>query len=63
MEYNQIDGKLKEKIVKIVNKDQYGLNPESLYNNIKNSTGTEEKLATLYDIPVEIVKEIKSLQK
>jgi len=43
----------------IETEDPYGLKPETLYNNIKNSIGTSEYLATIFGVPVDLVVKIK----
>ena len=48
---------LKNKINFLIKDNQ---NPESLYRNIKKLTGTDEKLAELFNVPIEVVREIRS---
>lgn len=59
--YNEINNEIKDELTLICEEDQYGLNPETLYKNISNSTGTNEKLAELYDVSISLVKKIKSI--
>ena len=51
---------LKE-LKKAIGKDT--LNPETLYNNIKNSTGTDKKLAEIFDVSVDLVQRIKEISE
>ena len=51
---------LKDKIKAITDKDPFELSPETLYKNILNSTGPDEVLAKIFEVSVELVKEIKS---
>ena len=48
---------LRNKINYLIKDNQ---NPENLYKNIKNSTGPDEKLAELFNVPLEVVREIRS---
>lgn len=50
---------LKKKLEELIKDDPYGLRAETLYRNIMSSTGTDEKLSEIFNVPVEIVKEIK----
>ncbi|MEA3485335.1 MAG: hypothetical protein U9R03_01360 [Candidatus Aerophobetes bacterium] len=54
---------LKAKLTTIVKDDPYGLREETLYKNILYSTGTDEKLSELFNVPIEIIREIKSHKK
>jgi hypothetical protein len=43
----------------IETEDPYGLKPETLYENIKNSIGTPESLAEIFGVPIDLVVKIK----
>ena len=55
------DERVKEWLEEIVIEDEYGLKPESLYNNILNSTGDEKKLSEIFSVPVGLIRAIKEL--
>ncbi len=59
MEFENISNKLKIKLLAITSKDKYGLKPMTLYRNILHSTGNHETLAKVFNVPVEIVEEVK----
>jgi len=64
IDYENISQDLKNELQKIADTDEFGtLNPATIYNGIRNSTGTNEKLAEFYDVPVELVEKIKELNK
>jgi len=58
-EFKDRNENLKNKIIELVKDDPYGLNPETLYNNIYNSTGKDESLAEIFNVPLEVLKEIR----
>lgn len=62
MEYEDIDKKLQIKLIEITSKDPYTLSPKTLFYNILNSTGSHKVLARIFDVPVEIIKEIKKFK-
>jgi len=43
----------------IETEDPYGLKPETIYENIKNSAGTYENIANIFGVPVDLVVKIK----
>jgi len=61
--YSKTPQQLQEKIRKISELDKFELNPKTLYQNIYNSTGTYSKLAEIFEVPIELVQEIKELSK
>ncbi len=64
IEYEYIAADLQEQIQEIADTDEFGtLDAKTLYNGIRNSTGTIENLAALYEVPVDLVIEIKDLNK
>lgn len=63
MEFENISNELKIKLIEITSRDPYSLKPMTLYKNILASTGSYETLARIFDVPVEIVKEIKESSK
>ena len=58
-DYEEIDESLKERLEDLVAEDEYGLQANSLYNNILHSSGTDEKLSELFAVPVGLVQAIK----
>lgn len=60
--YENIDQELKDKLIDICSKDPYSLAPQTLYRNILNSTGNYETLASIFAVPLDIIKEIKDQQ-
>lgn len=59
MEFEDLSNKLKIELLQICSQDTYNLKPKSLYNNIKNSTGSYETLAKIFDVPLWVVQKIK----
>ncbi len=59
MDFENISNELKIKLIEITSKDPYSLKPMTLYRNILNSTWSYETLAQIFDVPIEIVKDIK----
>jgi len=63
-EYKDIPKDLQDRLIAVAETDEFGtLNPETVYNGIRNSTGTNEKLSELYDVDVKLVQDIKELNK
>jgi len=63
-EYKDIPKDLQDRLIAVAETDEFGtLDPETVYNGIRNSTGTNEKLAELYDVDVKLVQDIKELNK
>ena len=65
MDFENIDKRLQRKLIEITSKDPYPLqlNPKTLYRNILSSYGSDETLARIFDVPVQIVKDIKESSK
>lgn len=64
IEYQDLPEDLQDRLIAVAETDEFGtLEPQTVYNGIRNSTGTYEKLAELYDVDVELVKDIKELNK
>ena len=64
IEYEELTKNLQQQIKKIADSDEFGtLEAKTLYNGIRNSTGTNETLAELYEVPVDLVIKIKKLNK
>ena len=61
-DYEELDKDLKEWLEDIVAEDEYGLQAESLYNNILNSTGDEKSLSEIFAVPVSLVRAIHELK-
>ena len=59
MPYERIGASMQEWLEEIVREDDYGLRAETLYYNILNSTGTDEKLSEIFAVPLRLVQAIK----
>lgn len=55
-----MNNKIRKQLEEICEKDGYGLNPETLYQNILKSTGTSKKLSEIFEVPEKLIKEIKT---
>jgi len=62
MAYEDINENIREWLESIVAEDEYGLQAESLYNNILNSSGDEKSLASIYAVPVGLIRAIHDLK-
>lgn len=60
-DYENADERVKEWLEEIVAEDEYGLKPETLYNNILHSLGDEKSLAELFAVPVGLIRAIREL--
>jgi len=58
-EFEDLPKELQERIEEICDIDPYGLNPNTLYKNVYNSTGSYEQLANIFEIIPSLVKAIK----
>lgn len=63
MDYEDIDKSLQIKLIEITSEDPYSLSPRTLFYNILNSSGSNESLAKVFEVPEELIKEIKSKYK
>lgn len=63
MNFEDLPQLLQEEIKEIVLSDVYGLRAETLYNNIRFSTGSDEKLAEIFEVSVSLVMQIKKYNK
>jgi hypothetical protein len=61
--YENIDNQIKDELSIVCKTDEFGLNPESLYQNICRSKGDVNKLAELFEVDVELVKKIKEINQ
>lgn len=59
MEFEDLPNEVKIELLQICKQDDYNLSPKTLYRNILHSTGNNETLAKIFDVPVWVVKEIK----
>jgi len=57
--FEDLNDALKRELEEIVKEDPYGLQAETLYKNIYNSSGPEETLAKLYDVSTILVYKIR----
>ena len=63
MDYEDIDKSLQIKLIEITSEDPYSLSPRTLFYNILNSTGSYKTLAMIFEVPEELIKEIKETYK
>jgi len=63
LRFQELDKTLQDKLNAICNDDPYNLNTESLYINIANSTGSIQMLARIFELPEELIKEIKEINE
>jgi len=54
-----MDKQILVELEKYVKDDKYGLRAETLYRNIANSMGTDEKLGEIFSVPAILVRKIK----
>lgn len=57
--YEQLDNTIKAKLQMICDEDPYSLRPQTLYTNIACSSGSDETLASLFEVPLTLVQAIK----
>lgn len=63
MEYSKLTKMAREELAYLCKYDKYGLRPESLFDRIKNSKGDCKTLAEIFEISLDIVKEIRGEDK
>lgn len=61
--FQELEESLQNQIIDICNDDTYGLNPEFLYINILNSTGSTETLSKVFEVPETLIIKIKEQGK
>ena len=49
-------------LTEIIQKTEHNLEARTLYNNIFNSTGDTATLVDIFDVPIDIIQEIKSIK-
>ena len=57
--FEELNKDLQNQIIDICNDDPYGLNPEFLYINIFNSTGSTQTLSKIFEVPETLIIKIK----
>ena len=57
--YEDINTNIKNWLDEIVVEDKYGLDPKTLYYNIYNSLGEDNKLAEIFVVPIGLIKAVK----
>jgi len=57
--FDTADENIKKWLKEIVSEDKHGLSAKTLYDNILFSTGNENQLAQLFEVPVELIRAIK----
>ncbi|MEN4046322.1 MULTISPECIES: hypothetical protein [unclassified Sulfurimonas] len=58
--FEDLDDALKKELEKTVKEDPFGLNAETLYMNIYNSSGPITTIAEIFEVKAFIVRKIKS---
>ncbi len=62
IEYEELPVSLQEQLEEIAATDVFGtFEAETVYSEIKTSTKTNAELAFLYEVPIELVEEIKEI--
>ena len=59
MEYTKVDEKIKEWLESVIYEENDCQKAESLWANIKNSSGSDEKLSELFSVPIKLIQLIK----
>ena len=62
-DYEEINKNIRNWLEEIINESGDSINPETLYRNIYNSTGDENSLAQIFEVPVGLVRAIKDENK
>lgn len=57
--YEDLEDEVKQELEAIADNDPYGLSPKTLYKNILCSTGDDETLSKIFEVPLSLVKRIK----
>jgi hypothetical protein len=57
--YENLEDEVKQELEAISDNDPYGLSPKTLYKNILHSTGDDETLSKIFEVPLSLVKRIK----
>jgi hypothetical protein len=60
--YEELEDDIKRQLEKIADNDPYGLSPKTLYKNILCSSGDDETLSKLFEVPLSLVKRIKQTE-
>jgi len=61
LKFQELDKKIQDKLNAICTDNPYNVNAESLYINIANSAGNIQMLAMIFELPEELIKEIKEI--
>ena len=61
--FEELKESLQNQIIDICKDDEYNLNPEFLYTNILNSTGSTQTLSKVFEVPEILVIKIKEQGK
>ncbi len=61
--FEELDQSLQNQIIDICKDDPYNLNPEFLYMNIFNSTGHNQTLSKVFEVPETLIIKIKEQGK
>ncbi|MDP3266170.1 MAG: hypothetical protein Q8M39_05010 [Sulfuricurvum sp.] len=58
-DYEDLEDEVKQELEAISDNDPYGLSPKTLFKNILCSTGDDETLSKIFEVPLSLVKRIK----
>jgi len=58
-DYEELEDEVKQELEAIADNDPYGLSPKTLYKNILCSTGNDETLSKIFEVPLSLMKRIK----
>ena len=62
IEYEYLPVSVQDQLEEIADTNEFDVTEaETIYNGIRSATGTNEKLAFLYEVPIELVEEIKAI--
>jgi len=61
--FEELNESLQNQIIDICKDDEYNLNPEFLYTNILNSTGSTQTLSKVFEVPEILIIKIKEQGK
>lgn len=61
--FEELKESLQNQIIDICKDDEYNLNPEFLYTNILNSTGSTQTLSKVFEVPEILIIKIKEQGK
>lgn len=62
IEYEYLPASIQDQLEEVADANEFDISEaEAIYNGIRDAIGTNEKLADLYEVPSELVEEIKEI--